>query len=52
MSLIERDRRGVDGRRLRMRSHRISAHSDELSSDASVLFASEPMDDDDWQLVA
>jgi len=46
------DRRDVDDRRLRMRSHRISAHSDELSSDASVLFASEPMDDDDWQLLA
>ena len=46
------DRRDVDGRRLRMRSHRISAHSEHLTSDASVLFASEPMDDDDWQLLA
>ena len=46
------DRREVGGRRLRMRSARISAHSDELTSDASVLFASEPMDDDDWQLLA
>jgi glutamine amidotransferase len=46
------DRRDVDNRRLRMRSHRITAHSDELTSDASVLFASEPMDDDDWQLLA
>jgi predicted glutamine amidotransferase len=45
------DRRDVDDRRLRMRSDRISAHSDELTSDASVLFASEPMDDDDWQLL-
>jgi glutamine amidotransferase len=43
------DRRDVDNRRLRMRSSRITAHSDELASDASVLFASEPMDDDDWQ---
>jgi predicted glutamine amidotransferase len=46
------DRRDVGDRRLRMRSARISAHSDELTSDASVLFASEPMDDDDWQLLA
>jgi predicted glutamine amidotransferase len=46
------DRRDVGDRRLRMRSGRISAHSDELTSDASVLFASEPMDDDDWQLLA
>jgi predicted glutamine amidotransferase len=46
------DRRDVDDRRLRMRSHRITAHSDELTSDASVLFASEPMDDDDWQPLA
>lgn len=46
------DRRDVAGRRLRMRSDRISAHSDHLTSDASVLFASEPMDDDDWQLLA
>jgi predicted glutamine amidotransferase len=46
------DRREVGGRRLRMRSARISAHSDELTSDASVLFASEPMDDEDWQLLA
>jgi predicted glutamine amidotransferase len=46
------DRRDVDDRRLRMRSDRISAHSEHLTSDASVLFASEPMDDDDWQLLA
>jgi len=45
------DRRDV-ARRLRMRSDRITAHSDELTLDASVLFASEPMDDDDWQLLA
>ena len=46
------DRRDVEYRRLRMRSHRITAHSDELTSDASVLFASEPMDDDDWHPLA
>ena len=46
------DRRDVGDRRLRMRSARITAHSDELTSDASVVFASEPMDDDDWQLLA
>jgi len=46
------DRRDVEDRRLRMRSHRITAHSDELASDASVLCASEPLDDDDWQLLA
>jgi len=46
------DRRYVDDRRLRMRSDRITAHSEQLTSDASVLFASEPMDDDDWQLLA
>jgi glutamine amidotransferase len=46
------DRRDVDDRRLRMRSRRISAHSEELTSDASVVIASEPMDDDDWQLLA
>jgi glutamine amidotransferase len=46
------DRRDVDGRRLRMRSDRITAHSEHLTSDGSVLFASEPMDDADWQLLA
>ncbi len=46
------DRRDVDAKLLRMRSDRITAHSDQLTSDASVLFASEPMDDDDWQLLA
>ena len=45
------DRRGVDDRRLRMRSNRITAQSEHLTSDASVLFASEPMDDADWQLL-
>jgi glutamine amidotransferase len=46
------DRRDVDGRRLRMRSDRITAHSEHLTSDGSVLFASEPMDDADWQPLA
>lgn len=46
------DRRDVDSARLRMRSDRITAKSEHLISDASVLFASEPMDDDDWQLLA
>ena len=46
------DRRDVDDRQLRMRSDRITARSEHLTSDASVLFASEPMDDDDWQLLA
>ena len=46
------DRRDIDDRRLRMHSDRITAHSEQLTSDASVLFASEPMDDDEWQLLA
>ena len=46
------DRREVEDRRLRMQTRRITAHSEHLTSDASVLFASEPMDDDNWQLVA
>jgi predicted glutamine amidotransferase len=46
------DRRDVDDRRLRMRSDRITAHSEQLASEASVVFASESMDDDDWQLLA
>lgn len=46
------DRREVEDRRLRMETRRITAHSEHLTSDASVLFASEPMDDDDWQLLA
>jgi glutamine amidotransferase len=45
------DRRDIDDRRLRMRSDRITAQSEQLSSFASVVFASEPMDDDDWQLL-
>jgi predicted glutamine amidotransferase len=46
------DRRDVDDSPLRMRSDRITAHSEHLTSDASVLFASEAMDDADWQLLA
>jgi glutamine amidotransferase len=46
------DRRDVDDRRLRMRSDRITAHSDHLTSEASVVLASEPMDEADWQLLA
>lgn len=46
------DRRDVSDRRLRMDSRRITAHSDHLADGASVVFASEPMDDDDWQLLA
>lgn len=46
------DRRDVVDKRLRMRTPRITAHSEHLTYDASVLFASEPMDDDDWQPLA
>jgi predicted glutamine amidotransferase len=46
------DRRDVSDRHLRMDSRRITAHSQHLSEHASVVFASEPMDDDDWQLLA
>lgn len=46
------DRRDIDDRRLRMRSDRITALSEHLTSEASVLSASEPMDDADWQLLA
>ncbi len=46
------DRRDVPDRRLRMRSDRITAHSDHLRDDPSVVFASEQMDDDNWQLLA
>jgi predicted glutamine amidotransferase len=46
------DRREVANRRLRLRSHRITAHSEHLTSEPSVIFASEPMDDDPrWQLM-
>ncbi len=46
------DRRDGPDRRLRMRSDRITAHSDHLRDDPSVVFASEQMDDDNWQLLA
>ena len=46
------DRRDVTARHLRMSSDRIRVHSDHLRDDPSVVFASEPMDDDDWQLLA
>ena len=46
------DRRDVADRHLRMESRRITAHSEHLTDHASVLFASEPMDNDDWQLLA
>jgi glutamine amidotransferase len=46
------DRRDASARHLRMTSHRITAHSEHLADHASVVFASEPMDDDDWQLLA
>jgi predicted glutamine amidotransferase len=45
------DRRAVADRPLRMRSHRVTAHSEHLTHAASVVFASEPMDDDDWQIL-
>jgi predicted glutamine amidotransferase len=46
------DRRDVADRRLQMRSRRITAHSEHLTSEPSVIFASEPMDNDPhWQLV-
>lgn len=34
-----------------MQTHRIHARSKDLDEHASVLFASEPMDDDDWRLL-
>jgi glutamine amidotransferase len=46
------DRRDVGERRMRMRSHRITAHSDQLTAQPSVVFASEPMDDEPWQPLA
>jgi predicted glutamine amidotransferase len=48
------DRRDVPpgGRRFDLRSHRISAHCEHLAAQPSVVFASEPMDDDPrWQLM-
>lgn len=46
------DRRHPDQRRLRLRSARIRAESEHLTSQPSVLFASEPMDGEDWGLIA
>ncbi|ORA36980.1 class II glutamine amidotransferase [Mycobacterium aquaticum] len=46
------DRRELAERRLRMRSHRITAHSDALSRHPAVVFASEPMDGELWQPLA
>ncbi len=46
------DRRNPAQRRLRMRSARIRAESEHLTSQPSVVFASEPMDGEDWQLIA
>ncbi|WP_273734795.1 class II glutamine amidotransferase [Mycolicibacterium septicum] len=46
------DRRHPDQRRLRLRSSRIRAESEHLTSQPSVLFASEPMDGEDWRLIA
>lgn len=46
------DRRHPDQRRLRLRSSRIRAESEQLTSQPSVLFASEPMDSEDWRLIA
>lgn len=46
------DRRHPDQRRLRLRSSRIRAESEHLTSQPSVLFASEPMDSEDWRLIA
>ncbi|MEW2478912.1 class II glutamine amidotransferase [Mycobacterium sp. NPDC049093] len=45
------DRRHPDKRRLRLRSRRIRAESEQLTSQPSVVFASEPMDGEDWQLI-
>jgi glutamine amidotransferase len=46
------DRRHPDQRRLRLRSTRIRAESEHLTSQPSVLFASEPMDGEHWRLIA
>ncbi|MFV8173607.1 class II glutamine amidotransferase [Mycolicibacterium peregrinum] len=46
------DRRNPAQRRLRLRSARIRAESEHLTSQPSVVFASEPMDGEDWQLIA
>lgn len=46
------DRRHPDERRLRLRSARIRAESEHLTSQPSVVFASEAMDDEEWQSIA
>lgn len=46
------DRRHPDQRRLRLRSARIRAESEHLTSQPSVVFASEPMDDENWRPIA
>ncbi|MGV0811879.1 class II glutamine amidotransferase [Mycolicibacterium boenickei] len=46
------DRRHPDERRLHLRSRRIHAESQHLTSKPSVVFASEPMDGEGWQLIA
>ncbi len=48
------DRRKIlPGSRFHLRTNRIRTHSDQLGSRPSVVFASEPMDDDPrWQLIA
>lgn len=46
------DRRNPAQRRLRLRSARIRAESEHLTSQPAVVFASEPMDGEDWQLIA
>ncbi|WP_135457633.1 class II glutamine amidotransferase [Mycobacterium sp. DL99] len=46
------DRRHPDERRLRLRSARIRAESELLTSQPSVVFASEAMDDEEWQSIA
>ncbi|QZH67685.1 class II glutamine amidotransferase [Mycolicibacterium farcinogenes] len=46
------DRRRPSQRRLRLRSPRIRAESDQLTTQPSVVFASEPMDDEDWRPIA
>ncbi len=46
-------RRAAPDRALHLRTKRISAHSEHLKNNPSVVFASEPMDDDpQWRLIA
>lgn len=46
------DRRHPSQRRLRLRSARIRAESEQLTTQPSVVFASEPMDGEDWRPIA